>query len=80
MIYCEDNDPLPIENEPEARVMLIVDTRPKSSIDTKNFLETFACHECMNCQEKSNLTTRTCQFGINMCFVNFHIVNLIEKI
>jgi hypothetical protein len=65
MIYCQDS-----ENEPPAIVMLHVDTQPKSSMDTNDFREPFVCYECLNCQEKSNLTIRHCQMGINMCFVN----------
>ncbi len=62
MIYGEDNNPHSNENEPAVMVML--------RVDTNESLGTFACHECLNCQEKSNLTTRQCQMGINMCFVN----------
>ena len=32
--------------------------------------EPFSCHECTNCNSKSDFTTRVCEQGITMCYVN----------
>jgi hypothetical protein len=75
IIYCQDNSPSAIDNdseqEPDVNVILSVDTRPKSSSDIQNSIpEPFSCHECTNCNRKSDLTTRVCESDINMCYVN----------
>ena len=59
------------DDEPEAQVILTIDTRPKSSFDARNSQEVFTCYECIHCQEKSNQTIRMCQPDVNMCFVRF---------
>jgi len=75
MIHCEDNDPSSIDNEEEVKVILTVNTHPKSDINVINspddqISELFACHECTNCNQKSDITIRNCEYGINMCYVN----------
>lgn len=72
LVDCQDSNPLSIENEPEVRVVLSVDTRSESS-------DTFACYECVNCHQKSNVTVVACQLDVNMCFVSFYIGNSIRN-
>jgi hypothetical protein len=69
IIYSQDSDHLLIDNEPEVQVILTVDTHPKSDIDVIKS-ESFTCHECTNCNQKSDITTRICESDINMCYVN----------
>jgi hypothetical protein len=71
IIYSQDSDHLLIDNEPEVQVILTVDTHPKSDIDVINSPnDQISCHECTNCNKKSDITTRICESNINMCYVN----------
>lgn len=76
IIVCQDSNPLSIDNEPDAQVILSVDTRPKSEDDLVSLQddqpsEPFACFECTNCNQQSTLTTRVCSSDVNMCYVYF---------
>jgi hypothetical protein len=81
IIYCQLLIDIDQPNEPDAQVILSVDTRPKSSanFEDNQISEPFACHECINCNLKSDLTTRICASGINMCYVSFLFQNFYIK-
>lgn len=81
IIYCQDHNGLSNDidqpNEPDFTVNLSIDTRPKSAYGatgsgsmSSRMSEAFSCHECINCNSKSDLLTRTCEPGINMCYVS----------
>jgi hypothetical protein len=81
IIYCQDNDVLSDDMDqsdvPDFKVNLSIDILSKSSHGVKltdlmnsQKSEEFTCHECTNCTSKSELTSRVCQSGINMCYVS----------
>jgi hypothetical protein len=85
-IYCQDSNPLSMDvdqqDDSDVEVKLYVDAQPKSSnVDREKIVtvsnstiaqnpEPFACHECTNCNVKSDMTSRVCESGINMCYVS----------
>jgi len=68
-ISTQDNNPLSIDNEPEEKVILYIDTAPKNAISAKSTADSFACHECTDCNQQAEVTVRSCRSDIAMCYV-----------
>jgi hypothetical protein len=68
-----DDSPLKIDPKDTNTLPTNEGTATETTSTTTPIPEAFSCHECTNCNSKSDFTPRPCVTGVTMCYVSLFL-------